>query len=391
MSIEIPHVQPGALIKASFVNELIDAIEQLDARLEKVEKGPGPPDTGGVVVDSVTPPTAREGDPVTIKGKNFGASKGASMVTFDGEPPALITAWTDEEIVCIVPDLGVSEGGESVFVKVDNFLTDDGRSITVLPRVVLPVGSLAVTDEDVSPDPITAGTDNDFKFTLRSDASLPLKATITPKVIGQTWTAVVLNDSKQPITDRQIPIVPDASKTFFVRVSIPSGTNQAPFKLETTATGPTGVRAGTTTPLDYVVGQFGDPDKTFTMVPSTSSPSDALSGSSIKASASGITEIHFTGEFTVAGKYEVTLQPVPSLSGWDAVIESPQKDSEGKHVIEITQQQIDGEADHSVSRSAQLNVAPDTAGSQAIQLRFAVKRAGAQKARTFTFDVQATN
>jgi hypothetical protein len=348
------------------------------------------------VVDSVTPTTVKEGDDVTISGKSFGTFTGASRVTFtglsqvalDNEPPALFKSWQDDRIVCVVPDINVPQGGDSVEVKVSNFFTSGSQLITVLPRGVTPTGSFGVQLDDVSPDPITAGRDNDFKYTLKSSTNVQI-ATISATLTGQSWPIAILNDQKQPLANSQIPIAPNASKTFFIRVAIPSGTNQSVFKLTASAAA-TGVQTGSTGALDFAVGQFADPDTTFDLVATTSSPPNALSGSTVNAKAGDITEVFLEAGFTAPGKYELTVARVPSsATGWSVAIDNPAPDANGKHFIEISQQQIDGDADHRVSRTIQVNLAPDSATSPSMQLRLVVKRQNATKSRTFTFDVNA--
>src|SRR4051794_38669864 len=128
MSIEIPRVQPGELITAGYLNSLAKTLEGLDIRIAKLESAPVTPlpDTGKrIEITAITPVAPREGDDVTITGKNFGASRGISSVAFDGVGPQLYRSWTDTEIVCIVPVLHAPVGGKVVTVVVTNLDTSD--------------------------------------------------------------------------------------------------------------------------------------------------------------------------------------------------------------------------------------------------------------------------
>ena len=152
MSIDIPEVHAGQLITASFMNDVIDMLVDHEARLTKLEEdggGPGPQDpSGAIVIDSVSPTTVRVGGQLTIKGKNFGDTLGASKVTIGGHGPALIDSWTATQIVVVVPNIPEEEplpdDGVSVTLEVSNFLTSESRIITVRPRQQAQAGSLGI-------------------------------------------------------------------------------------------------------------------------------------------------------------------------------------------------------------------------------------------------------
>lgn len=392
MSIDIPPAEPGALITASFMNDVIDALEELDARLTRLETEPTGDGGGALVITGFSATTVREGDTLTIRGRGFGASQGSAAVTFDGQPPTMYRSWKDDEIVCVVPQLIQTPpaGGRFVTVEVTNFLTTASRVLTVKPREEQQTGSFEVELQDVDPDPITAATDNLFQFALTSNARLQTTAAVSAEIDGQSWTPVILDKDKNPLPSGQIPIAPQETTLFYVRVAVPSGTNQATFKLTANATA-SGVDTGTSGELDFAVGQFADPDKTFSLAPTGSQPPNALVGSTISAKANSNTDVTLDGEFSVAGTYEVTLASVPaSPAGWQFRVESPAANQQGQHLIEISQQQIDNETDRKVSRPVTIRVRPSSSTVASMQLRLVVKRQQETKSRTYTFDVRAT-
>jgi hypothetical protein len=392
VSIDIPEVHAGQLITASFMNDVIDALADLDARLTKLEGNGSTPQvpSGAIVIDSVSPTTVRVGEDLTIKGKNFGDTLGASAVTIGGEPPALIRTWTGTQIVVVVPDLPDEDplpaDGTSVTLEVSNFFTSQSRVITVKPRQQTQTGSIGIQPEDVSPDPITSGTDNYFKFSITAHTLLATEATLAAKVTGQTWTATVLDDQKHAIAGNKIPLNPETPKSVFVRIPIPSGTNQAGFQVELTAKAP-GLPDATTTPQSYKVGDFADPDTNFTMVPTKVLPTSAGSGSTITAAASGdMTELYWGLVFSAPGTYNVIAETVPSpLLDWFVQVSNPAPGTDGKSVIEIPS----ADSGNTVQKTVQINVQPKQATSQDAQLRLRVQEEDATKSRSFTYDLHA--
>lgn len=394
MSIDIPEVHAGQLITASLMNDVIDMLADHEARLTKLEEDgddSGPPTpSGAIVIDSVSPTTVRVGGKLTIKGKNFGDTLGASKVTIGGHAPALIDSWTAVQIVVVVPEIPeeepLPEDGVSVTLEVSNFFTSQSRIITVKPRQQEQTGSLGIEPEDVDPDPITAGTDNYFKFSITAHTLLATEATLAAKVTGQTWTATVLDAQKNAIPGNKISLAVEQSKFVFVRIPIPSGTNQAGFQVELTAKAPD-LPDATTTPLSYKVGDFADPDTNFTMVATKVLPPSAASGATITAKASGdMTELYWGLVFSAPGTYNVTAETVPSpLSDWFVQVSNPAPGPTGKSVIEVAS----ADPDHTVEKTVQINVQPKQANSQNAQLRLLVKEENETRSRSFAYDLRA--
>jgi len=84
-------------------------------------------------IDSVDPPTGAAGTQVTIRGSNFGASRGSSYVSFGGVQAVQYTEWTDTRIRCRVP-AGALSGWLTV-------TTDEGTSQGV--NFVIPLPAVA--------------------------------------------------------------------------------------------------------------------------------------------------------------------------------------------------------------------------------------------------------
>ena len=138
------------------------------------------------------------------------------------------------------------------------------------------------------------------------------------------------------------------------------------------------------------VGQFADPDNTFTLASTTSSPGGALVGSTVTAQFGQEVDVFMDAEFTVADSYEVTLTAIPANPPhWTIVIGDPPQNQQGKHVHTVTQQDIDNSVDGRVPKTIEIGVVPDTGAADA-QLRVVVKGSAATKSHTFTFDLHPT-
>ena len=393
MSIDIQPVRPGDLIAASFANELIDVLKELDARLTALEDA-GPvsvPSSGSIAITNITPSVVTEGDVITITGENFGATLGDSVITFDTVPAAQIQSVSNTTIVCKVPpipSLHVTSppSSVSVAVQVSNFVTSATRFITVHAFVPVISGSIALDYQDASPDPLTAGVDNDFKFLLTSDASLSTTVTLTPELTGAGWTVALLDATKAPLTSGSIVLASGASANFFVRVSVPTGTNGTAFQLGVSASTP-GLATASSGDQSFTVGQFADPDNTFTLATTTTTPSNALSGTRLSAKVNTEVDVNMDAEFTVADNYEVTLTSVPSsIPGWTTDIGTPAKDVNNKHIIPVTQADINNAVGGHVPKTITIAVLPDGTATDA-QLRVVVKGANASSSHSFTFDL----
>src|SRR5262249_1754246 len=93
--------------------------------------GPPPPN-----ITSLSPASGPVGTSVTITGTNFGASQGASGVTFNGFG-ATVNSWSDTSIVAIVPGPTSSHSGANtgpVVVTVGG-VASNSVTFTVIPTI----------------------------------------------------------------------------------------------------------------------------------------------------------------------------------------------------------------------------------------------------------------
>ncbi len=386
MTLDIQQVQPGDLVTASFFNALVGALASLDARVTALELNPPGAPAGAVLITAVSPQPARVGQDLTIVGENFGFSIGAHRVRFNNVQPAIFRPGSgDSVLICQVPDLpGLQESGTPVTLTVSNATSAASRVITLLPAQLQQAGNVDTVFEGASPDPLTAGADNDFEFRLSSDALLPATLVLTPSVktaAGATlsWAATVLDAAKAPVAGGILTLAPSEEKTVFIRVAVPGGTNATPFRLELAAAG--GGIESSSGALDLTVGQNADPDTDIMLSPSAA---PGLEGATISAPPNTIRTLSVECDLSAAGTYDVSLTPLAGLTNWTRALLAPPANAP-QIVVDPDDLLADGVAD----RSVQLRVRPD-AGATDGQLRLTVQRTGSSKSRSFTFDMNVT-
>jgi hypothetical protein len=382
MATEIQPVQPGDLITSAFFNELIGYIEGLDGRVTALEEAETPaPGQGAVVITAISATSARELEDITIVGENFGFSIGAHRVEFDGTPAAAFrTGSSDTVLICQVPELPSDppDTGTTVTLEVSNAISSASRAFKVLPKEVQQAGNIDTIFEGASPDPLTADEDNTFEFQFRSDAPLPATLEVNPAVTTPTgtplpWSTAVLDADGDVVSDRRIPVPSLAEVTFFVRVSIPNGTNGTAFRLDVDSEG--GGITTTSGPLDFTVGQNADPDTNIIISPSTPATIEATTGA--------FTIVAVEADFLAVGTYTITLTPLGGLTGWTTTLTSP---SSSNPNIQIDSDDLAG--DGIADRTITFRVRPN-AGATEGQLRLTAQRTTppSTRSRSFTFDM----
>jgi hypothetical protein len=325
MALDITNVQAGELITASLFNELIGELEKLDVRVTALEATGVRP--AAVEITDVYPKPARVGDDVTILGKNFGVSTGATRIRFNGVSPTVFRVGSnDTAIICDVPELaGLAEEGSQVELTVSNAQTTAERSVTVLPVKREQLGDAGILFIGVTPNPVVPGQIADFEFSLNSDASLPATMTITPTIsVGGAdagWTTSVLDATKNTLGDRRVTINPGDTKPFFVRVLIPANVNGT--ELVVRADGAGGGLIASSGSQTLTVGQEVEQDPTIIDLTPTRVTNGTLSGSTVSVKHNVVGEIFVEAHVTAAETYNVSFAPTASTTGWSTALFTP--------------------------------------------------------------------
>jgi hypothetical protein len=309
MATELHEVQPGGLIRAEFFNEMLRAVEDLRTRVAALE-GEEPTTTPTeVVIESVTPRTVRMGEPLTITGRNFGWTTGATVV-FLGE--RLITAFTsgsNTQLVFTVPDMpDFPASGLPLQLAVSNATDTDTDTVNVLPRAVAPSGDVAIAYVGTNPTTPTAGLFT-IEYAVTSHVSMTVEVVLTP-VVSTGWSPVrvLAGSPATPLPSNRLTLPRLETRTVFVEITIPGGaTTGTPFEVELR-----GASAGVvvaTASRDFQIGS-GAPQEDETIDLS------APDGTELAVAPGGDHTFEVLCVFSETGDYHLTTSFEPSAGGW---------------------------------------------------------------------------
>lgn len=280
-------VRPGDLITSSLVNEILSRLRDHDARLIVLEGGSAT--TGQVIISDVLPGNlVQVNQVIQILGSNFDASVGAHRAYFDTQPVTEFIEATNNMLKVKVPPIpGLPSLGKAVTLSVSNLTSSATRQLTVTP---LPTNVTGVVDvaSGSAPNPVPAGANADFGFTLTSrasvtDAEFVLSATIT----GPSWQdrIRILDGSKVQLEGNRIRLTKNVATPVFVRINpVPTGSNNTAFDLMLSVDAQSGTATGDSEVKSYMVGVTTTPeDALLTITSITSDPAGAHSGGTIAA------------------------------------------------------------------------------------------------------------
>lgn len=303
-----PHVNPGDLIRADVINDLLDRV----AKLEATEAATTTP-SGDVVISHV-PATVRVGDPLTIAGANFGHTTGATVLTLDGRLITAFVSASDTQLVFIVPDLSISGSplpatGRTVVVSVSNATSTKTATTVVLPPVVTLEGDIELTFLGTTPGTPASGSFF-VQYRLTSRATLDVDVTLTPQ-LGTGWMPlnVRLTQTAAPLSPAKITLHPGDTPTFYVEVTVPGGlATGTAFTLDVSATG-----GGLTTnagPQIFSVGNTAPQEAAYIDL-------SVPTGTSISLNPNGSTTVNIDCEFAQTGDFDLTATFPDGTSGWE--------------------------------------------------------------------------
>jgi len=234
MPIQLNIPQPGDLITAAYMRDLITTLQQLDARISALE-GIVPGGSGQLAISDLqwTLSDLHIGDELTIVGVNLGL-QGETRVDFDGLASVMVfkPGSNDKKIILDVPAMALGGASKTMPLTVSNPRTHaDSRTITVFQGLPtkpdgtiniaapqFPVGTIIQPAADlIITFPLAIQSLNmDTVFNLSTSASL----LISPPA---GMTAVALNDLNQQITTIPLPKTDQpTTRTIKVKVTIPA-------------------------------------------------------------------------------------------------------------------------------------------------------------------------
>lgn len=385
MTLNLPRVRPGDLIKADFMNQILDTLDSLDSRI-------GSGSTNGVQITGLSPSgQVQVGSPLTIFGNNFEFSIGAVRVVFGGiQINTLLAGSNDSQLNITVPDLGPSlpSGGEPVSIIVSNRTSSDSRSITVVPLPQPLIGSVLVSAQplDNPTNPIPQNGPTDFPFLLTSAANQSASFLVTPALSGPNWPNPVqaLDKNKNALVNSTVPLDPNTPTLIYVRVAIPNNTLNTPFSLSVgvSSSGVTG-NSGLTS---YTVGQPPAPvDQTIDLSLTGANPASALSGSTIQLATGTSLILTYLAKFSVSGQYTISLSASSDAANWFFALSQPTPDSGSTTQATIQVQATPGSVQ---PIPISFGVRPQANASNSGTLQLTIQRKGASAARTQALSLQ---
>lgn len=199
---DLPSVEPGQLITADFMNQVLQRLQQLDERVSSLEEGsppdePEPVEPTSVEITGHSPEGVRVGEQLTLSGKNFAVPGEVNDISIGGVsvPDGNVPLGSSEtSLTFTVPSIdGLDQTGSNLTVEVANANGTAQRTVLVKPESVVPNGSIEVqyTEEPLTDvGQIVGGETYKFTFLVTAFASQPgdYQATVTT---GAGWNTSI--------------------------------------------------------------------------------------------------------------------------------------------------------------------------------------------------------
>jgi hypothetical protein len=237
MAASITPVQSGNVITANLMNQVIQAILDLNNRVSALE-GAATTTAAAPKILSISPQSnVHVGDLMTVTGTNLWAA-GVNSVYIDLNGTltkvSSFTTQSDTQLSFNIPAVFVQAGGSSVFLRIISpTLGSDAAQFTLLPAAVtIPTGQLTVQlsaqPNTVFNAPGSGVSTYTLNYMIMANTNLGDTYSLTPTVSGTGWSAAILS-SGAPVQNATvyIPAAPSASQpsvvTGSLQLSIPAG------------------------------------------------------------------------------------------------------------------------------------------------------------------------
>ncbi len=345
MSITIQPPQPGDLITASFMKQLIDQLSALDQRLSALE-GVVPGAGGTLAILLIEPNDVAVGDEIRIHGVNFGVPS-ENSVTFDSAfPTNTFKAGSNDNLLILdVPLIPLSGDSKVVTVAASSVRGQDSRQITIRsPVATIPSGTIGVGLQSAPSGAINAGNSYVFAFSLDVSSTLDETFTLTPAVpqapTGEKpWQVAMVTDATGTTP---LPVLAGAPTpppwwikipkpalgqtstvvTAFVQVTIPGQTSVAnPFvKLNVASVNnPNGFSGGASPTITFTLGSAVPANQTIKFGALTSTGGSITGNSaSFSVPTPNKARINYSIPGLAVGTYQLSLFFSGNSNGWGA-------------------------------------------------------------------------
>lgn len=271
----LPNVNSGELIRAADWNDLVAALNALEARVAELESGgsQSPPRIARVLpAGEVT-----TGDTIRIFGSNFDFSQGGHSVFFGNTRATNFLSGSSNTLLIVqVPSAveGATPDGTPMTMTVGNLHGFTTWAITIVAQPELPTGGFEFSYDGSRPTAPTEENPILYDFALNSFAGQDLTITITPTIQlilplppgipdpGLAGRLAVIDADGTVRTNRQIQLAEGESKTISVRLDIPDQSNGVRYTLSVQATAPDTQAVVESVPDQEVGEESEQPDPT---------------------------------------------------------------------------------------------------------------------------------
>lgn len=394
MPLDFDDVRPGDLITAKFMNRVLDALEDLEDRLSKVEdqlEGTSPDNS--VQIDDINPNGPYEvGQEIRVKGENFEYSLGALRVKVGNQQVnAFKLGTSDTKLVFNIPGIPNLSGETDLDLQVENSSSTDSQTITVKPKPIPLEGSVDVVFNGVTPSTIESNKQATFEYMLTSDLNKEATLTLDPQFSSQagidvsSWSPEVLDKNDNPLSNNELMLSP--RETRIVQVRVPTVTGSGDFSLELvvkaagTEYGASGKKSFTigsaTTPPDQSI-QPGSPE----LGPASSGAS--LSGSKLTLGEGGAARIRYPVTFTKSGTYDLSYTLTDESNGWSVEIKTDSSSGEAGKTLEIADSALDSNGEYRTSVTYDIRSGQNLTQTS---VAFRIQRQGANRFREMTLQL----
>jgi len=237
MAASITPVQSGNVITANLMNQVIQALSDLNTRVSALE-GASTTTAAAPKILSISPQSnVHVGDSMTVTGTNLWAA-GLNSVYIDlNGTLTKVTSFTsqsDTQLTFSIPAVYVQAGGSSVYLRiVSPTLGSDAAQFTLLPAAVtIPNGEITVqlsaAPTTVFSAPATGVSNYTLNYMISANTTLGDTYSLNPTVTGTGWSAAILSSGiPVPNATLYIAAAPSASQptilTGSLQLSIPAG------------------------------------------------------------------------------------------------------------------------------------------------------------------------
>ncbi len=328
MAQPIQQVQSGEVIKASLMNQIIQALANLDTRVTKLEGGAAASTAGPPHISDFTPRIGlREGDLLTVSGQNlWAAGMNSVYIDLNGAltPVAKFTTQSDTLLVFNIPPVFAQASGTFVTLRVVSPTQgSDSVSFSLQPAaVVIPSGDVRVQLSSSAGTTFNAPGQYTLNYALNANITMGDTFDLEATISASGWTVTVDNSSVF-IAAAQSPSQPTIVRGT-LQLTIPGGASGSG-NLVLTVTSrldPTGLKRSSPTAVIPVGGTVLLSSGIGIVPTPKAGDTDQNGNLLVPAGNTGLTIVFLT-TVTTAGSYLVTRRFDNDSGNWNANVSSP--------------------------------------------------------------------